>query len=105
MISYPPNASRSIGNEAVTSAGYSTASALALPANPDRAPGSFIINYSNKIAYVTQNGQPAVAGRPATPIPASGGVLQLSNQAAVNIIFASGGTVTTTAEVHEFSYV
>jgi hypothetical protein len=103
MISYPPISQRPIGADVVTNANASTTNAVALAANPDRAPGCYAINYANKIAYVTQDGTPATAARPATPIPANGGVLQLTTQGAINIIFTNGATGQ--VEFHQFSYV
>jgi hypothetical protein len=101
-ISYPP-VQRVIGAEAVSTAAAATTNAVGLAANADRAPGSFVINYANKIAYVNQSSTAAVAGRPSTPIPANGGVFQITYPGAINIIFASGATGS--AEFHEFSYV
>lgn len=102
MISYPPASERAIGPDVVTTANASGVNAIGLAANPNRARGSFVINYSTKIAYVTQDGTAATRGRPSIAIPANGGVLQLSNQGATNIIFAANAVGQ--VEFHEFSY-
>ncbi len=103
-VSYIP-VQRSTGADVITTVAASATNVVLLAANVDRAPGSYIVNNSNKNMWVSLTGSAATAAAPNTLIPPSGGSFDIPGNytGAINAIWASGANVS--AVVHEFSYV
>ncbi len=99
-----PNVTRATGPDVVTTLNASAVAQNALQANPDRAPGSFIINNASKTMWVTETGVVAVTSAPAIPIPV-GGVFDFAPTytGLISIIFVAG--TTGSVQIHEFSYI
>lgn len=76
-ISHPPIQAPLTGNDTPKTALASATNAVVLPPNLARAPGSFCINNSNKIMYLTFDGTPATTTGISIAVPANGGNIDI----------------------------
>jgi hypothetical protein len=104
-ISYPASTTPVAGNDVPVTTVATTTSTTILVSNPNRATGGYIVNNANKNLWVSFSGAAAVAGNPATKIPANGGSMDILGGyvGAVTGIWEAGANGN--CVVHEATYI
>jgi hypothetical protein len=102
--SYDPG-NKPVGPDSETTINASTTNVVAAAANLNRAPEGYIVNNSNKNAWVSWKGTTATTAAPNTKILPNGGNWDIPGNytGAINIIWEAGATGS--CVLHEFSYI
>jgi hypothetical protein len=103
MSIYGPVNQPKSGVEAITTIPAAAVVTVLAAANPARGQGSYIMNNSNKIMWVSWGALPLTAAAPFTPVPANGGEIDFPGDftGVVQGIWIAGATGSSV--VHEFT--
>ncbi len=97
----PPGTPKSLADSPATVVSATTA-AVIVPANANRASGSYIINNATKIMWVSWGGT-ATAASPTTAVPANGGAIDFPNDFTGSVSAIWSALATGSCVIHEFT--
>jgi hypothetical protein len=100
---YSPFVQSKSSGETKTTIVASVSAVTVAPANPVRAQGSYIINSTNRVMWVSWGDGSPTTSSPFTPVPANGGAIDFPADFIGQVLGIWTAGVTGSCVVHEFT--